>query len=87
MVRPGRWGIGGNMGSEKHVIIQDIADYLRAEDFPVLHLRVVRKIIGLFNYSEQTEKKVFEFIKELESIAGDELWQTDASQKCPCSHY
>lgn len=49
----------------KEELIQEISEYLKEEDFPKEHLRAILKIINYFNWSDESEKLIFDFSSSL----------------------
>lgn len=55
----------------KEELIQELSDYLKEEDFPPEHLRAVMKIANYFNWSDESEKAIFEFAQSLKEKFGE----------------
>lgn len=51
--------------SKELLLLGVITNYLAMEAFPVKHLEAIRKIISTFNWSEESEKEVFEFAEKI----------------------
>ena len=57
--------------AKKDKILERITLYLIDENFPVEHLRALFKITTWFNWSENSERDVFEFSEQLHKYYGN----------------
>lgn len=53
------------MRDDKQKILDEIVDYIIGEDFPIEHLRALKRIVTLFNWSSESELEIFEFAKKI----------------------
>jgi len=54
---------------------ESIAAYLRKEDFPPEHLRVIMDIVVALNWSKETKQKVFEFAHTIKDHICSDIWK------------
>jgi hypothetical protein len=50
-----------NIENKKDEILNSIIEYIKSEDFPPEHLIAIKKIVTVFNWSDESEKKIFDF--------------------------
>lgn len=50
---------------ERAMLLQRMINYLVEEEFSSEHLRALRRIIGLFNFNEESEQEIFNFADSL----------------------
>lgn len=46
-------------------LLERIYDYIQTEDFPAEHLQALHDIVVHFNWSDESEKEIFEFSKHI----------------------
>jgi len=59
--------------NKKTDILKSIIDYIKGEDFPPEHLTAIKKIVTVFNWSEESEKKIFDFAEYISKRFSNEL--------------
>ena len=48
---------------KKQEILERIYTYIKAEDFPLKHREAILSIVQYFNYSDESQENVFNFVK------------------------
>lgn len=56
----------GIIRAAKQRMLGEIFSYIAIEDFPFEHLRALKKIVLKFNWSEESEKEIFDFSDMIE---------------------
>ncbi len=58
---------------DKEKLLKAIFNYIEIAQFPIEHIRAIRDIVVLFNYSKSSEEDVFAFRKWLKSKYGKKI--------------